>query len=59
MNKVKVLIEGGSIKMRPAKATLKSVYGSVKPLRKKLSFKKIRDLALYEKLNAIRRYKHF
>lgn len=43
-----------AIKIKPAKTTLKSVYGSVKPLKKKMAFKKVREIALEDKLNAIR-----
>lgn len=43
-----------AIKVKPAKVTLKSVYGSVKPLKKKMTLKKMRKIALEDKLNAIR-----
>ena len=42
-----------SIRIRPA-ITLESVYGSVKPLTKKISFEKMKQIALEEKLNGVR-----
>lgn len=44
----------GIIKIVPALSTLRSVYGSVKPLKKKTSFNKMKQIALEEKFNAIR-----
>ena len=51
-----VVFEQGkdSIEIRPAKATLKSVYGSIKLLKKKISYKKMREIAFEDKLNAVR-----
>ncbi|KKR87990.1 MAG: hypothetical protein UU32_C0002G0015 [Candidatus Woesebacteria bacterium GW2011_GWB1_41_10] len=42
------------IKLKPIKSSLQSVYGSVKPLKGGISFKKMRRIALEDKLNAIR-----
>ena len=38
-----------TIKIKPAKTTLKAVYSSVKPLKKKISFEKMKGIALKEK----------
>ena len=46
--------EADFIKLKPAKSSLVSIYGSVKPLKTKISFKKMRKIALEDKLNAIR-----
>ena len=43
-----------TIKVKPANTTLASVYGSVKPLTKKISLKRMREIALEDKLNAVR-----
>jgi len=42
------------IRIKPARLTLASVYGSVRPLKKRLSYKKIREIAIEEKVNASR-----
>lgn len=51
---VSFFLEKGEIKVKPSKHNLKTIFGSVKPLKKKLSFKRMRDIAIEEKINAIR-----
>lgn len=46
--------EADFVKIRPARSSLESVFGSVRPLKKKVSLKKMREIALEDKLNAIR-----
>jgi len=46
-------LEDDHIKIRPS-SSLSSVYGSVKPLRKNISLKEMKKIALEDKLNAIR-----
>jgi len=41
------------IKLKPS-SKLDSVYGSIKPFKKGLTYKQMRTIALEEKLNAIR-----
>lgn len=49
--------EKDHIKIRPS-SSLASVYGSVAPLKKKISFKEMKRIALEDKLDAFRWYKH-
>lgn len=52
---VSFFAEKKSLRLRPIKSlTLKDVFGSVPPLKRKLTFKQMRDIALDDKLNAFR-----
>lgn len=51
-DKIKFDLVDGYVKLRPA-SNLDSVYGSIAPLKKKMSFKEMKKIALEDKLNAI------
>ena len=53
-DQVSFRLEKTQIKVSPVKNPLIDIFGSVEPLKKRLSFKKMRDIALEEKINAIR-----
>lgn len=42
------------IKIKPAKKPLRDIFQSVPKLKKNLSFKQMRDIAIKEKLNGVR-----
>ncbi len=52
-DKINFDLMGDYIKLKPA-SNLDSVYGSIAPLKKKMSFKEMKRIALEDKLNAIR-----
>ena len=52
--KVYFEIEADRVSIRPLKHSLDTVFGSVKPLKKKLTIEKMREIALEDKLDADR-----
>ncbi|KKQ77064.1 MAG: hypothetical protein UT00_C0022G0006 [Parcubacteria group bacterium GW2011_GWA1_38_7] len=53
----KVVFEEGENEIKVKRSSdlqLASVFGSVKPLKRKLSFKKMREIALEDKFNVLR-----
>ena len=53
-DQVSFKIEKNMLRVVPVKDSLKAVFGSVKPLKKKISLDKMKKIALEGKFNAIR-----
>lgn len=51
-DKINFDLVGDYVKLKPA-SNLDSVYGTITPLKKKMSFKEMKKIALEDKLNAI------
>lgn len=43
-----------SVSLKPVKQSLKTIFGSIPPLKKKLSIQQMRKIALEEKFHAVR-----